>query len=199
MFHKQLTNKIFPAIKKNISLLNKSERFAQQLKTKNPDYILPEGCKYADLYLQTDNGPPHCRNNKRLSALIRKAGGRNVKNGVYFGPKVRLHYQPPNSPDLNVLDLGFFTKLWIKIHKILKNNDQTPTVDDAWEAAEAAWESIPSLDIEILFRTLDSRMKQVIECNGRNDMPIPHGRIRGKVLVEDNALKNMDISLIDLN
>ena len=113
---------------------------------------------------------------------------------MYFSPKVRLQYQPANSPDLNVLDLGFFTKLWIKVHKILKNSDNTPTVDDAWHAAQAAWESIPSLDIEILFRTLDERMKQVIECNGRNDMPIPHGHIREMVEAEDNALKKMKLS-----
>ena len=127
--------------------------------------------------------------------MIRKAGGRNVQNGVYFGPKVRLRYQPPNSPDLNVMDLGFFTKLWIKVHKILKTYDETPTVDDAWRAAQAAWETISSVDIEHIFCTLDARMMQVIQCNGRNDMPIPHGRIRQKVEAEDHALKIMDISL----
>ena len=126
--------------------------------------------------------------------MIRKAGSRNIQNGVYFGPKVRLVYQPPDSPDLNVMDLGFFSKLWIKVHKILKNYDRVPTVDDAWEAAQAAWESVSSIDIEILFRTLDARMKQVIECNGRNDMPIPHGRIRENVESEDKKLKNMKIS-----
>ena len=111
MFHMQLTKNIFPAIKKKQSLLTKSERFYQQLISKNSDYSLPEGSKYADLYLQKDNAPTHCRINKRLSALIRKAGGRNVQNGVYFVPKVRLRYQPPNSQDLNVMDLGCFTKL----------------------------------------------------------------------------------------
>ena len=191
MFQKQLTKKIFPAIKKNKSLLDKSERFAHQLKEKKLDLNLPEGCKYADLYLQTDNAPPHCGKSKRLSALIRKAGGRNSLDGVYYGPKVRLYYQPPDSPDLNVMDLGFFTKLWIGVHKYLKDYDHTPTVEDVWEAAQAVWKSIPSLDIEILFRTLDARMKQVIECNGRNEMPIPHGRIRQMAEAEDNELKNM--------
>ena len=45
MFKNQITKTIFPAIKKNISLLDKAERFSKQLKTKNDAYNLPEGCK----------------------------------------------------------------------------------------------------------------------------------------------------------
>ena len=194
MFKEQLTKKFFPAIKKNTSLLAKSERFAHQLKTRNQQYTLPEGCKWADLFFQLDNAPPHLRKSKRLTAIVRKAAARNVVNGVYFGPKVRLQYQPPDSPDLNVLDLGFFSMLWIKVHKILKNKDHLPTVDDVWEAAQVAWKSVSPVDIEILFRTLYSRIKQVIECNGRNDMPIPHGQIRKSVEAEDKELKKNDFS-----
>ena len=77
----------------------------------------------------------------------------------------------------------------------MKTYDQTPTVDDAWEVAQAAWETISSVDIEIPFCTLDARMMQVTQCNGPYDMPIPRGRIREKVEAEDHALKIMDISL----
>ena len=45
-----------------------------------------------------------------------------------------------------------------------------PTVDDAWEVAQAAWETISSVDIEIPFCTLDARMMQVIQCNGPYDI-----------------------------
>ena len=37
--------------------------------------------------------------------MIKKGEGGNVSNGIYQGPKVRLVFQPPDSPDLNVLDL----------------------------------------------------------------------------------------------
>ena len=128
MFKNQLTKSIFPAIKKNICLLDKSKRFCQQLKVKDPTYKLPNGSKWADLSIQFDNAPPHCTKNKRLISMIRKAGGRNVIGGSYYGPKVRISFQPPNSPDLNVLDLGFFSMFWIKIHKVLKNYDFIPTI-----------------------------------------------------------------------
>ena len=52
MFKEQLTKKFFPAIKKNTSLLAKFERFAHQLKTRNQEYTLPEGCKWADIFFQ---------------------------------------------------------------------------------------------------------------------------------------------------
>ena len=106
---------------------------------------------------------------------------------------MRISVQPPNSPDLNVLDLGFFSMFWIKIHKVLKNYDFVPSLDDIWDAANLAWGSITPIDIEILFRTLEARMKQVIEFNGRNDMEIPHDGIREKVEVEDRRLKMIKI------
>ena len=194
MFKNQLTKTVFPSIKKNNSLLDKAERFAKQLKAKNTGYKLPGGCKWADLLLQVDNAKPHCKRNKRLFPIIKKSGGRNILSGVYYGPKVRLVFQPPDSPDLNVMDLGLFNNLWTKIHKILKSSEKIPSVDDVWEAAKVAWESITPVDIEILFETLHLRMKQVVQSDGRNDMPIPHDGIRQRVEAENYRLQNLKIS-----
>ena len=127
--------------------------------------------------------------------MIRKAGGRNILSGSYYAPKIRLVFQPPDSPDLNVLDLGFFTNFWTKIHKILKENDLIPSVDDIWHAAQIAWDTVTPVEIEILFRTLRARMEQVVQFHGRNDMPIPHGGIRERVKTEDIILKNSSIPL----
>ena len=85
--------------------------------------------------------------------------------------------------------------LWTKIHKLLKENDQIPSLDDVWDAAQLAWSDISSVDIEVLFRTLHVRMEQVIQCNGRNDMAIPHSGVREQVEIEDFALKNTSIAL----
>ena len=87
------------------------------------------------------------------------------------------------------MDLGFFTNFWTKIHKILKEFDHIPSLDDVWNAAQIAWENVTPVDIEILYRTLRARMEQVVQCNGRNDMPIPHGGIRLQVEREDDILK----------
>ena len=175
MFKNQLTKTVFPNMKRNKSLLDKSERFARQLQARDPSYKLPENCKWSDLFLQLDNAPPHCKKSRRrLFPMIKKAGGTNILDGVYYGPKVRLVFQPPDSPDLNVLDLGFFTNLWTKIHKILEEYNYIPSLDDIWDAAQIAWDRVTPVDIETLFQTLHARMEQVIKFDGRNDMPIPH-------------------------
>ena len=181
---------VFPNIKRNTALLHKSERFARQLQARDPSYKLPQGCKWSDLFLQLDYAPPHCKKSKRLFPMIKKAGGRNVSEGVYYGPKVRLVFQPPDSPDLNILDLGFFTNLWTKVHKILKEYDHIPSLNEIWDAAQIAWERVTPVEIETLFQTLYSRMEQVIKFDGRNDMPIPHGGIRERVEAEDKILRN---------
>ena len=94
MYRYQMTRDIFPKIKKSDSILDKSERFAEQLKTKDHKYKLPNGCRWADIYLQIDNAPPHCKKNKILFPQILKAAARNVVNGNYYGPKVRVTFQP---------------------------------------------------------------------------------------------------------
>ena len=62
---------------------------------------------------------------------------------------------------------------------------------DVCESTKFAWESITSLDIEMLFQTLYLRMEQIVECNGRNDMPIHHNGVRQHVHTEDPRLKNI--------
>ena len=118
MYKNQMTKKNFPAIKRNQSILDKTQRFCRQLKSKDPDFKLSNGCKWADIVLQLDNAPPHCKGSKRLFPMMKKGASRNVVDGVHYGPKVRLLFQPPNSPDLNVLYLGFFSMFCTKIHNI---------------------------------------------------------------------------------
>ena len=191
MYCRQLTRSIFPKIKSNPCILDKSARFANQLKITNPSFQLPPGCNWADIYLQVDNGPPHCKRSKRLLPKILKAAARNVVNGIYHGPKVRLVFQPSSSPDLNVMDLGFFEKFWTKINNILRKRERIATLDEIWEAAKAAWDKITPVEIEILFETLRARMRQVIEFDGRNDMDIPHEGIKDRVEAEDKRLKSL--------
>ena len=64
-------------------------------------------------------------------------------------------------------------------------------MDEIWEAAKAAWDTITPVEIEILFETLRARMKQVVEFDGRNDMDIPHGGIKDRVEAEDKYLKSL--------
>ena len=67
---------------------------------------------------------------------------------------------------------------------------------DVWESAKFAWECIISVNNEILFQTLYLRMEQIVECNGRNDMPINRNSIRQHVHTEDSRLKNISTRMM---
>ena len=57
----------------------------------------PEGASKT-VYIQQDNAKPHILNNDPIFREAANQGGFNI----------HLIQQPPNSPDMNVLDLGFF-------------------------------------------------------------------------------------------
>ena len=89
------------------------------------------------------------------------------------------------------MDLGLFEKLWTKINNILRKTERVTTLDEIWDAAKVAWETITPVEIEVLFQRLYARMRQVIEFEGRNDMDIPHEGIRERVEAEDVHLKSL--------
>ena len=106
--------------------------------------------------LKVKNAKAHCNRSKRLFPIIKMAGGRNAASTM--GQMLFCYFRHLIQPDLNVMDLGLFNNLWTKIHKVFNGSEKIPSVDDVWEAAKVAWESITSVDIEILFKTLHLRM-----------------------------------------
>ncbi|KAF0707302.1 hypothetical protein AaE_013676, partial [Aphanomyces astaci] len=69
---------------------------------------LPLVMKSSTVYIQQDNAGPHAKSvNKAIDQLA-----------VNDGWTIRLRNQPPNSPDFNVLDLGFFNKSSVSVNSI---------------------------------------------------------------------------------
>ena len=64
---------------------------------------------------------------------------------------VDLNYQPPNSTDFNVLDLGFFT--WIQS---LEQKKQTKNIDELINAVEDSFNELNLTKINDVFLTLQS-------------------------------------------
>jgi len=63
----------------------------------------PIGMKAKPIVIQHDNAPPHKAVYSTLPELVEK----NMELGI----SVLIREQPPNSPDLNILDLGIFRAL----------------------------------------------------------------------------------------
>ncbi|XP_038715957.1 uncharacterized protein LOC120009425 [Tripterygium wilfordii] len=77
--------------------------------------------------------------------------------------------QPLNSPDLNVLDLGFFRAI-----DSLQHQEAPSTMDEFVLAVENAFYMFPEEDLNNVSLTLQSCMVEILRNFGGNNYKIPH-------------------------
>ena len=81
---------------------------------------------------------------------------------------VGLYTQAANSPDVNLLDLGFF-------QAIQSFNDMAPkNEEELIQSVQAAYTNYPRKRLNRMWLTLHSVFNQIILCNGDNDYNIKH-------------------------
>ncbi|RHZ08023.1 hypothetical protein DYB31_006442, partial [Aphanomyces astaci] len=102
--------------------------------------------------LQHDNATPHGAITDAILACVSTDGWTFV-----------VQRQPPNSPDLNVLDLGYFASI-----QSLQNKVVSHSIDDV---IQSTLEAISSEKLENVFHTFQAVMRLV---NGSNHFPLPH-------------------------
>lgn len=85
------------------------------------------------------------------------------------GFDIHLTCQPPNSPDLNVLDLGFFNAI-----QSLQQKEVTKSVDKLIEAVEKSFDAFFLRKSDKYFMTLQSCMVEIMKAKGSNKYKIPH-------------------------
>ena len=94
----------------------------------------------------------------------------DIKNKLLeLGMSCKFHFQPPRSPDLNVLDLGVINSL--------KKNQKKYVTKNKQDLVETMTTAFDNLDVEILdnvFVTLMSVMNEIILNDGGNNYDIPH-------------------------
>lgn len=85
------------------------------------------------------------------------------------GLDIRLLQQPPNSPDMNILDLGFFSSIQSLTYK------QTPkTIEELIEDVEKEYDNYDVFTVKKVFLTLQGCMIETVKCGGNNKYKIPH-------------------------
>ncbi|KAL4569941.1 hypothetical protein LXL04_025589 [Taraxacum kok-saghyz] len=85
------------------------------------------------------------------------------------GFDIRLSFQPSNSPDLNVLDLGFFRAI-----QSLQEQEVLGTIDELIRAVQTSFKRMQSQQLNNVFLTLQTCMKEIIKVQGGNNYQIPH-------------------------
>jgi hypothetical protein len=123
------------------------------------------------IYIQRDNAPSHVKPDDEALLNAISITGRDI----------RILQQPPNSPDMNILDLGFFRSL-----QSFTDQLNPIIIDQLIEGVIAEFNKYEVEKINRIFLTLQSCMIQVIRLRGGNWYKIPHMNKGGLLL--QNAL-----------
>ncbi|GAA0162730.1 hypothetical protein LIER_18760 [Lithospermum erythrorhizon] len=113
------------------------------------------------IYIQQDNTRPH----------ISPFDDKFCETAQGDGFDKQLTCQPPNSPDLNVLDLGYFRGI-----QSLQYREAPKTIDELMAAVEKSFQELSPSALNRVFLTFQECMIEVLKCKGGNDYKIPHMR-----------------------
>ncbi|KAF0748044.1 hypothetical protein AaE_007495 [Aphanomyces astaci] len=117
------------------------------------------GRRGATIYVQQDNAKPHVAvDDPEVLAAGRKEGW-----------NIQLMAQPAQSPDFNVLDLGFFNAI-----QSLQHQTTARTIDDLIKCVEDAFENLAWRVLDKTFMTLQKVMEEAMRSSGDNVYKLPH-------------------------
>lgn len=121
--------------------------------------VWPRGEKWKLIFIQQDNARPH------LSPLDPDV----IAAGTEGGWNIRLLCQPPNSPDYNALDLGFFASI-----QSLQLRKRARGIEKLVQSVMQAYREIDEDTLEDVFLSLQAAMISTLQCNGGNDYKLAH-------------------------
>ncbi|OQR85870.1 hypothetical protein ACHHYP_11246 [Achlya hypogyna] len=132
-------------------------RLTETNKTARIDFWV--GVKEAPIYVQQDNAKPHTLVN---DAIVAAAGQSEDWN-------INIINQPPNSPDLNILDLGYFNAI-----QSLQYDKATSNLDQLVDAVEQSFLELDDIMLENSFLTLQKVMECILVDYGGNNYKVHH-------------------------
>jgi len=118
----------------------------------------PQEDAHKTIFIQQDNARTHVRPND--PAFLETVAG--------TGLDIKLMQQPANSPDMNVLDLGFFNSI-----QSLTDCGNPETIEDLIHNVEQEFEEYNEAILYRVFLSLQLCMKEVINIGGGNGYKLP--------------------------
>ncbi|KAF0717195.1 Aste57867_2445 [Aphanomyces stellatus] len=131
----------------------------------------PKGGCPGGVFVQQDNASPH---KAMTTDLLRGHGVMNIS----------MANQLANSPDFNVLDLGFFNAI-----QSLQQKKQSKSIDDLISVVEASFYELPAASLGKNFVTLQKVMELAMQDGGGNNYKLPH--MRKDAIIKDMASFNV--------
>lgn len=132
------------------------------------------------VYIQQDGAKPHSGHG--VIERLQTAGSVN-------GWRFRMKTQPAQSPDLNILDLGFFHSLKTRaahMKVVAKNKTQLVA------KIKLAYQQYPAETLDHIWASLFAVYNCILQCNGDNQYSLPHSGAR---LRHKNATTGVDLNI----
>lgn len=117
----------------------------------------PAGSKDMAIKIQHDNAPPH--RNISIEAVKAASGELNIS----------MMFQPPNSPDFNVLDLGFFHSI-----QALQYQESPSNIDELISVVEKSFADLSAETLDNVFYSLQKAFESSMKVGGGNDYKLAH-------------------------
>lgn len=170
---------IWPYVYKEPAKKNSKNRVAGTMVTKNIESIntfqhrkmmyekvipsikskWPLSHRTKSIFIQQDNAKPHSF-----------ALDNEISNEISIdGWDIKIKRQPANSPDFNVLDLGFFNSI-----QSLQHKEAPRTIDELIKVVEDAFFSEKRDTLDNIFLTLQQCMVECLKVHGKNTYKLPH-------------------------
>ncbi len=127
------------------------------------------------IFIQQDNARVHITNDDPIWQQNNRRGGLTFI----------LTQQPPNSPDCNILDLGFFRSIQSLMHKKMPKN-----MNELIKAVEDAFEELHPKTLTNVWISLQHHLNEILKVKGSNDYIQPHF---GKKVQEDNGRLRLQV------
>ena len=145
----------------------------------------PTGSIAQRIKIQQDNARPHVHPTDPLF----------IEESERLGLNIELFNQPPNSPDLNVLDLGYFNAIQSIQHQKAPMN-----IDDLIQAVEDSFQALQRSKLNSIFLTLQQTMEQIILADGGNNYRLQHlskarlerkGKLPTSILISEDLKRKL--------
>lgn len=131
-----------------------------------------------NIFIQQDNARPHIKDNDEDFRQAATGDGFNIT----------LVQQPPNSPDTNINDLGWFRAL--QSIQVRKN---TKTADQLVDAVKKSYEELCPKTLNNVFLSLQGCMVEILKVRGKNAYKIPHMK-KGALARQGNLPIDLEVS-----
>jgi len=135
------------------------------------------------IWIQQDNARTHVLvNDEQFARAVAQTG-----------LDIRLMNQPANSPDMNVLDLGFFASLQSFTYTTTSTN-----IDELIANVEKAYWDYDASNLRNVFLTLQGCLIEIMKAGGGNKYKIPHmNKERLEAMGSLPKSLNCDLQLIE--